>query len=223
MRGASKLFFCVAISLGTTALFSCGRSGQTQEESRIVSVKNRKLKAGPIVMYGDSLAYGYGSEEKGSTGVSSLDSCMNKATGRQVINKGMVGATSNEGLSEVQQALSADPAIVVVSLGGNDVFWNLRNSDFPEEKTFSNLHKIFQLLTDSGALVVFLGLQPPMSGTERLPKISEIARQDGVLFVPESMKGFWRNGELMSDSIHPNDKGYGILCQRLLAAMASLN
>jgi hypothetical protein len=70
----------------------------------------------------------------------------------------------------------------------------------------------------ASAVVVYLGLNPPFTGGERMPQISQLARSKGVIVV-DGMNGFWGNTNLMSDKIHPNNLGYSILCDRVLTAL----
>lgn len=77
--------------------------------------------------------------------------------------------------------------------------------------------KLFDRLLATGALVVYLGLNPPYAGAERLPAITEIAKSKGVLVV-DGMAGFW-NTQLMGDEFHPTTEGYRQMCQRIVEAV----
>lgn len=217
-----KLTIIVILTIFMSACSSDSGSENNEDNNPDYPIKNTKAyNAGPIALFGDSIASGAGA----STPAKSLEGCM-ASISNSVINTAADGATSSDSLSVLTFALNAKPSIVVVSLGGNDAIVDAVTGEFPEEETLRNMRKIFKSFTEVGSLVVHLGLSPPRNpkfyvDTVRLQKIRTVAVEEGVIFLENSFKGFWGNSEFMSDDVHPNDKGYGILCDRVKAALSA--
>lgn len=184
-------------------------------------VKNTKAyNGGPAALFGDSIARGEGA----SSDLKSLVGCMTTISS-SVINLAKDGATTKDSMPILQFALDDKPSIVLVSLGGNDAIVDAFTGELPEQETLDNIRKIFKSFTDAGSLVIHLGLNPPENptfpvDTSRLQKIKSIAVEEGVIFLDNSMEGMWGNSEYMSDEVHPNDKGYSLLCDRVKGALA---
>jgi lysophospholipase L1-like esterase len=188
-----------------------------------------------LAVFGDSIALGVGTKVESSK----LDQCLELKTKRKVLNLGYDGLTSSGALNKIKQVLSASPEVVLISLGGNDVRnLVLRNkTQYTEEFTLKNIRTLFKKLKNKGIKVVHLGLDPEISenagkkvdpvaagllkNSGRLKKIKEIAKEEGVFFIEKSMAGLWGNPELMSDLIHPNDKGYAVICDKVYQFLVS--
>jgi len=190
----------------------CSQSGAA---CRPLFVKNSKPGIGKAVVMGDSLAAGYGATSADKTPVGCLSKAFNQAT----IDHSKAGRTSIEVLMGSQRSFDEQPKLIFISSGGNDTISEISQpGSYPEKQTLDEMAQLFDRALASGALVVYLGLKPPFAGTDRLPAISAMAQLKGVLVV-DGMNGFWGDPNLMSDDIHPNDKGYEILCQRTLEAL----
>ena len=127
--------------------------------------------------------------------------------------------TSAQILFGITPVTARKPNLVFVSSGGNDTLKdNDKPGSYPVQKTLSEMNEMFDKLIASGALVVYLGLNPGVVGAERLPEISKMAKAKGVIVV-DGMNGLWENSSLMADRIHPNDAGYSIMCDRILNAL----
>jgi len=96
--------------------------------------------------------------------------------------------------------------IVLITLGGND----LKNRQ-DRERAFRNLKAIITSIQDRGALVIVGGLDVPIWGEASRKTTRKSARRRGAVLVPDILKGLLGNPEKMSDAIHPNDRGYGIM------------
>ena len=78
-------------------------------------VKNLSPRPGPIVVLGDSLAAGVGSKGMKRGFVTLLQ----ERLGVELVNKGVPGNSTAEGLARLQaDVLDLKPALVVVELGG---------------------------------------------------------------------------------------------------------
>ncbi len=180
-------------------------------------VNARAQVTGTIHVMGDSLAYGTGA----SNLAMSPTNCLKKGFPQsEVLNEAVPGTKSDKflkGLSAWTPA--ANSQMVFVSMGGNDVIGNLLSpGSFPEQNSLINMNLIFDSLQKPGIVVVYLGLAPPRPDSDRLPLISLMAENRGVIVV-DGMDGLWNKLQYMSDPVHPNAKGYALMCDKILQAL----
>jgi acyl-CoA thioesterase-1 len=161
-----------------------------------------------ILAFGDSLTSGVGAPP-GSSYPEILESLIK----RKVIKSGIPGETSGEGLVRLPGELALHkPRLVLLCLGGNDL---LRRMDL--EKTAGNVSRMVQMIRNSGAEVVIIGVPKPglVLSTARFYKtISEDMRVplEGSL-LPDVLA----DSKLRADPIHPNAEGYHLLAQGIAA------
>jgi acyl-CoA thioesterase I len=157
-----------------------------------------------ILAFGDSLTSGVGAPP-GASYPEILESLIK----RKVIKSGIPGETSDEGLVRLPGELSAyKPKLVLLCLGGNDL---LRKMDL--EKTASNMSRMVQIIRNSGAEVILIGVPKPglvLSTARFYKKISEDMRipLEGSLFAD-----ILADSKLRADPIHPNAEGYRRLAE----------
>jgi lysophospholipase L1-like esterase len=156
-------------------------------------------------MFGDSLIEGVGATEGND-----LPSLLSKKLGQKVINMGMRGQTSAQGLARIGQVIKHDPKVVMVLFGGNDYLHQV-----PKEETFRNIDKIVGTLQGYGAVVVLLGIQGGILEDPYREEFRRIAHNRGTLYVPDILGGVIGEQDLMFDEVHPNDKGYEILAEKI--------
>lgn len=174
------------------------------------AVRNTHPGHGQVAVIGDSLAYGYGADEDSK---SAPAKCLQQITQSSVTQLARSGSTSEEILQRVPAALGA--RVVFVSSGGNDVISDIMEpGKYPEQKTLAEMEQMFTTLLDSGALVLYLGLKPPFTGSERLTKVWELADAKGVAVI-DGMTTLWDQPDKMSDGIHPNEQGYKEMCEKI--------
>ena len=157
-----------------------------------------------IVAFGDSLVQGIGATE-GNDFVSKLSSLV----GLPITNLGVSGNTTSDGLARLNQVTELKPGIVILLLGGNDYLKRV-----PVEQTFANLNQMITTLQENGAVVVLLGVRGGLL-SDNFDKHFENLSKRGVLFVPNVLDGLINNRELMSDQVHPNDRGYEIIAAKI--------
>lgn len=205
------------LSLIVVLAWVVGCSGNGDGSGAKEEIRNSKsYNDGPVVLFGDSIAYGTGSSHKNN----SLYGCMRKLSTERVEIRATPGYTSADSLREVDNVAKLEPSVVIVSLGGNDIFYD----DISPSETFDSLEKIYERLTESGALVLHIGLNPPSYpgypyDTSRLPEVKRVAEKSGVIFLQNSFQGMWNKAQYMADAVHPNDKGYELLCDRVKQAL----
>lgn len=158
-----------------------------------------------IVMFGDSLTVGIG-----STVGHDLPSLLSKKMKEKVINMGIRGETSAQGLLRVEEVIKQDPKVVLVLFGGNDYFQYI-----PVEETFKNIDTIVTTLQDSGAVVILLGIQGGIITDPYKAEFKKLAKKRGALYVPNVLDGIIGEQELMTDEVHPNDIGYAMISKKI--------
>ncbi len=98
-----------------------------------------------IISFGDSLTAGTGA----SQGMD-YPSQLAARIGREVINAGVPGNTTTDGLARLEEdVLRQSPRLVLITLGGND----LKNG-VSKEKAFGNLRQIVDRIHETGAVAV---------------------------------------------------------------------
>jgi lysophospholipase L1-like esterase len=178
-------------------------------------IRNAKPGVGSLAVLGDSLAAGYGA----TNAAVKPAACIAHGLDTTVQDFSVAGLTSSQILAKADQVQASTPKVIFLSSGGNDAIQDdSQPGSYPASKTLSEMNSLFERLLNTGAVVVYLGLNPPFEGGKRMPQISQLARSKGVIVV-DGMNGFWDNSNLMSDKLHPNDLGYSILCDRVLTAL----
>src|SRR5271156_1330901 len=168
--------FCLVLALGLT-LAGCG-GPKPPEAAPPISEGNSvrppsKIDTRPaIVAFGDSLTAGFGAEP-GNSYPDFLQKDLDGAGLRwRVINAGVSGDTTTDGVSRLSEVMAEKPRIVIVEFGGNDGLRGL-----PLETTRSNLASILATITNPGAKVVLAGMTlPPNYGPEYIRSFEQIYR-----------------------------------------------
>ena len=161
-----------------------------------------------ILAFGDSITSGVG-----ATSVESYPEILQGLINRKVIKSGIPGETSGEGLVRLPGELATHrPKLVLLCLGGNDL---LRKMDL--EKTASNMSRMVQMIRNSGAEVVLIGVPKPglVLSTARFYKT--IAEDMGVPLEGSLLADILADRKLRADPIHPNREGYRLLAEGVAA------
>jgi len=173
-----------------------------------------------ILALGDSLTSGYGLPP-GEGFTDQLGQALKDVGVRaRVINGGVAGDTSADGLARLDWSLADDPAVVIIELGGNDA---LRGLD--PKVTKKNLDRILTKLQQQHRAILLTGmLAPPNLGDEYSasfnPIFPALAKQHDVAFYPFFLDGVAGNPSLVqADGIHPTAQGVAIIVQRILPAL----
>ena len=173
-------------------------------------VKNARPAGETIICFGDSLTHGTGA----SPGMD-YPSQLSRRIGRPVINAGIPGDTTDTALARLERdVLDRSPRIVLITLGGND----LKNRQ-DRDRAFRNLKTIITAIQGRGALVIVGGLDVPIWGRGFQERYRKVCEETGAVLVPDILKGLLGNPDRMSDAIHPNDAGYGIMAGYFYEAM----
>lgn len=166
-----------------------------------------------IVAFGDSLVAG-----AGATPGRDLVSVLSQRLGMPILNAGRSGDTTGSALRRLEPAvLAQNPRIVIVVLGGNDYLRRV-----PPQETFANLETIVGRIRQKGAAVVLVGLSLGIFSDSYGDGYRDVARRASAGLVPDVLDGILGRGELMADQIHPNDRGYALMADRIEPVLRDL-
>ncbi len=176
-----------------------------------------------ILALGTSLTQGYGLPP-GTELTTLLEARLAAAHVKaKVINAGVSGDTSADGLSRLDWSLADHPDAAIVELGGNDALRGLAPAE-----TEKNLTTILTKLKAQKIPVLLLGMRAPRNfGPEYAAQFDQVypklAKQFGVLFYPFVLDGVAMNAKLnQADGIHPNPAGEKIVADRIFPDVLAL-
>jgi len=170
--------------------------------------ENINLNQGSIILaFGDSLTYGYGVSKEFS-----YPAQLEKKSGFVVINAGISGEISSDGLKRLPSLLKNKPELVILCHGANDILRKL-----PLDATKNNLLKMIELIRGSGAKVLLVGV-PSFSifGINTHPLYRDVTDESGVVYEAEIVAFVESDSSLKSDRIHPNALGYEMMADKFL-------
>jgi acyl-CoA thioesterase-1 len=160
------------------------------------------------VCFGDSLTAGYGTDP-GESYPDVLQKLLDtQGYNYRVVNAGISGNTTKDGLERINRVMAHNPKIVVVEFGGNDGLRGL-----PVEQTEANLAQIIEALQKSGAEVALAGITlPPEYGYAYIAKFdamyTTLAKQYHVPLLPFLLKDVYGvAGDMQADATHATAQG----------------
>lgn len=166
--------------------------------------------AGPWVAFGDSLTEGFGANPGGD-----YPSQLGTRLGVKIQNMGVSGETSADGLRRLSQVEDFQPRVVLLCFGGNDVLRNV-----PREEMISNVGAMIDRLLARGSFVVLIGIRSAsLVGDRNAGIFKDLAREKGVLYVPDILDEVFSTPSMMSDYVHPNDAGYARIAEKIEKAL----
>jgi len=161
-----------------------------------------------IVCFGDSLTAGYGTDP-GQAYPDDLQKILDDSNyPYRVINEGVSGNTTKDGVDRLAHIIALHPQLVVVEFGGNDGLRGL-----PIEQTKKNMSTIVDELQASGAKVALAGITlPPDYGPDYIAKFNAmypaLAKQYKVPLLPFLLKDVYGvPGDMQDDATHATAQG----------------
>ncbi|WP_373000323.1 GDSL-type esterase/lipase family protein [Sulfurimonas sp.] len=177
------------------------------KESRNNLSKNLLDKDSVILAFGDSLTHGFGASSN-----TSYPAYLQQKSGLRVINAGINGETSEEGLLRLPTYLEQKPDLVILCHGGNDILQKL-----PLEDLKKNLTQMVRVIKKSGTEVILVAIPDfHVFGFGTLSLYDEVANEEGVLLEDDVLTHIELNRALKSDYVHPNAKGYEMMAEAFL-------
>ena len=163
-----------------------------------------------ILAFGDSLTFG-----TGATLTESYPAILESLVGRQVVNSGVPGEVTGEGLSRLSEVLEREkPALLILCHGGNDL---LRRLD--QKQTANNLRAMIRLARARGIAVVIIAVPSPGIALSPPPLYRETAAEMKIPLEENALTMVLSDGALKSDYIHPNAAGYRRLAESIAALL----
>ena len=153
-----------------------------------------------ILAFGDSLTYG-----TGATGLHDYPSVLTGLSEREVINEGVPGEISGDGLKRLPALLDEyQPELLILIHGGNDMLRKI-----PQAQTIDNLNKMITEARNRNISIVMLGVpQPNLFLLSSADFYRVIAENQHILVDLETLPDILADNSLKSDMVHPNDAGY---------------
>ena len=160
-----------------------------------------------ILAFGDSLTYGTGTAND-----TSYPSILSELSSREVINAGVPGEISRNGLIRLPSLLDEhQPELLILIHGGNDILRKI-----PNHQTRENIEQMLGLAKQRDIKVVMLGVPEPTLFLMGSAKIyQQIAEQNNTPIDLETLPSILSNNKLKSDMIHPNTLGYKTLAENI--------
>ncbi len=168
-----------------------------------------------ITAFGDSLTEGYRLTPQESY-PAQLESYLKEKgyTGVRVINKGVSGNTTSDGVLRLDDVYGTNADIYIIALGAND---GLRRMSVDDMRR--NLETVISKLRSNGATVILAGVDAPalVSGTygKAFEQVYEdIATTHNVTLIANLLSGVsYRPSLNLEDMLHPNAQGYAIVAK----------
>ena len=163
-----------------------------------------------ILAFGDSLTYGYNVAKN-----ESYPAKLSTLTGLEVINAGVSGEVSNQGLKRLPKILDEHrPQLIILCHGGNDLLHKLDIG-----KMESNLRNMIQLSLDRDIPVILLGVPKPGLFLSSFDIYKEIAISMDVIFIEDLIPDILSDKSLKSDTVHPNKEGYSLIAEEIYSLL----
>jgi lysophospholipase L1-like esterase len=186
--------FCLLIIMAGAVIMACS-SG----------VRPPRLANDAVILaFGDSLTFG-----TGATPAESYPAVLERLVGRRVVNSGVPGEVTGEGLSRLPEALEKEkPALLILCHGGNDM---LRRLD--KQQTAGNLRAMIRLAQERGVAVIIISVPSPGLALSYPTFYRETAAEMKIPFDEKTLAMVLSDSSLKSDYIHPNAAGYRRLAE----------
>ena len=176
-----------------------------------------------LVCFGDSLTAGFGAEPGKSYPDYLQQEIDRKKYKWRVVNLGVSGDTSTDGLARINEAIALKPEIVILELGAND---GLRG--IPVDRMRDNLDQIVPAFQHAGAKVVLAGMTlPPNYGPEYIAGFEttyrDLAKKYRLTIIPFLLEGVGGHTDLMQrDGLHPTAEGNRLVAGNVMRVLEPL-
>jgi acyl-CoA thioesterase-1 len=157
-----------------------------------------------IICFGDSLTQG-----TGPTNGETYPYFLQKLTNLTVVNAGIHGDLSQQGLERVDEIFQFKPFMVLVEFGANDFLKKI-----PIATTKQNIETIIDKIQKTGAVAVIVSTED-----NQLPDLYrilvEISKDKQAPFISGILNKIWADRSLFYDNLHPNSVGYKIVAEKV--------
>ena len=163
-----------------------------------------------ILAFGNSLTHGTGAAPE-----ESYPAILAELTGLEVINEGIPGEISADGLQRLPGVLDkTQPDLLILIHGGNDILRRL-----PRQETEQNLLAMIREARDRSIPVVMLAVPGMGLFLSPAPLYKKIARLENIPIDLDTLSEILKDPDRKSDQVHPNARGYADLAQSVFALL----
>ncbi len=195
MKSIKRLLFLSGLAFCVFVVSACG-------EKKLKPLSQKQV----IVAFGDSLTAGVGAAER-----EAYPAQLERLIGIKVINAGVSGETTQQGLARLPAVLDQhSPQLVILLEGGNDI---LRNYNLAQTK--QNLAKMIEEIQSRDIQLILLGVPEKNIFSSSAPLYRELAEQYDLVFDGEIISDLIKTKKYKSDSVHFNGLGYQQLAERI--------
>jgi len=175
-----------------------------------------------VCAFGNSLTQGFGLKQDQAFPHLLQTRLDNDHQNARVINAGVSGNTSRDGLMRIDYALAEDPDVVIVELGANDAFMGIDPG-----ATEANLDEILTRVKRQTDLVLLAGFAcPPVWGREYAHRFNSmfprLAEKHGAVLYPDIQAGLDQGMHFLPDGVHPNADGAKVVADGIYPLAARL-
>ena len=165
---------------------------------------------GVLLAFGDSLTFGTSAGEN-----ESYPAVLEQLTGHKVLNYGVPGEISVEGLARLPGVLEHEkPALLILCHGANDL---LRHMD--QRGAAENLRGMIRQARQRGISIILIAVPVFNLSLKPLEFYSKVANEFGIPIEAKALPRNLARGSLKSDNIHPNAAGYRQLAEALVSLL----
>jgi acyl-CoA thioesterase I len=219
------LFGCAALVAGLFEIACGGNKPAAPPPSKpVTEAPPQKPDARRVIVaFGDSLTAGFGAEPGNSYPDYLQKELDQRGLAWRVVNAGVSGDTTTDGVNRIDDVLAYQPAIVILEFGGNDGLRGL-----PLETTRANLDEMIARLRNGGARVVLAGMTlPPNYGPDYIQPFEKIyqdlATKHHVMRIPFLLAGVAGDARWMQrDGLHPTAEGNALVAKTVFKTLAPM-
>ncbi len=171
------------------------------------SIQLNALSADDTVLaFGDSLTFGSGAGSQ-----QSYPAQLEQLINRKIINAGVPGEMTAEGLIRLPQLLDKhEPALLILCHGGNDF---LRKK--PLAETQSNIAAMIAIAKERNIGVLLMATPTPSLFLSVPGFYSDLADEFKIAYEGKIIADVESQAALKSDAVHPNAEGYRYIAEQL--------
>ena len=160
-----------------------------------------------ILAFGDSLTYGYNAQAS-----QSYPATLSRLSGLKVVNAGILGNTSEEGLKRLPELLETHSfKLMILCFGGNDIMQGIAMSNLK-----SNLKTMIQMAKEKKIEVLLISVPNlGLFGLSPLELYEEVAEEENIPLLSGVLAEILSQPSFKSDQIHPNALGYTLMGEKI--------
>jgi acyl-CoA thioesterase I len=203
------------------AAISCGREpskapAESDELAPVAPAAPIASGSPRIVVLGDSLTAGLGIPRDEAYPAILQRKLKNAGMALEVVNAGISGDTTADGLRRASWALEGDVRLLILALGANDGLRGL-----PTTQMQANLQNIIHRARQRAIPVLLVGMEAPPNFGEQYAAafrqvFQDLARENKVTFVPFLLEGVAGVPDLnQPDGVHPTSAGAARIADHL--------